>query len=221
MKNVFLFLVLILPFSLVAQEPVKKNSINFSTGIAMGSGLSKYYINDNNYIDVGLGAPTRADYPKDIAAALNYRFGVDYQRVLWRGLSFKAGLRMASWNLTTTSYSDEQGIVNNLFLEIPLAIQYRLGEKKWQPYFELGLNPMIRLAHNNYSTSATFAVHTGVGVSYQVSQRISLYAQLSGRFQPVESINFIAHETGTFPYQAGTYVYPFEVGLDLGLAFAF
>jgi hypothetical protein len=221
MKILVLFIVLILPFSLIAQEPVKKNSINISTGIAIGSSTSKYYINDNHYIDVGLGAPTRADYPKDIAAAINYRFGVDYQRGLWRGLSLKAGLRIASWNLTITNYANEKNILNNLFVEIPLAIQYRLGQKKWQPYFELGLNPMIRVAYNDYSTSATFAIHTGVGISYQISERVSLYGQLSGRFQPVESINFRAHDSGLFAFESGIYVSPFDLGLDVGIAFAF
>lgn len=222
MKNLALIIALILPFSLLAQEPpIKKNSINISTGITRGSSISKYYIKGGHHIDIALGPPTRADYPKDIAAAVNYRFGVDYQRVLGRGFSFKAGLSMASWNLTTTSYSDEKGILNNLFLEIPLAILCRLGQKKWQPYFELGLNPMFRLAYNEYSTYATFAIQTGIGLSYQLSQKISLYSQISGRFQPVESIYYVSHESSNLNDQAGRYLYPFEVGLDVGIAFAF
>jgi hypothetical protein len=221
MKKLLLLIIIILPFSLIAQELIKKNSINFSTGIAIGSSTSKYYAGDNNYIDLAIGAPTKSDYPKDITPALNYRLGVDYQRVLGRGISLKAGLRIASWNLTTTSYSDKKSILNNLFLEIPLAVQYRLGQKKWQPYFELGINPMILVAYNDYSTSATFAIQTGVGLSYQVSDKISLYSQLSGRFQPVESINFVSHEGGFYSNPTGRYVYPFEIGLEIGLAFAF
>ena len=221
MKNLFLIIVLILPFSLLAQEDIKKNSINISTGIAIGSSTSKYYVGDNNYIDLAIGAPTRGDYPKEVAAALNYRFGLDYQRNLGRGFSLKGGLRIASWNLTTSSYSDEKSILNNLFVEIPLAVQYRLGQKKWQPYFELGINPMIRVAYNDYSSSATFAIQTGVGLSYQIAQKISLYGQLSGRFQPVDSINFVSHEGSFFTSPSGRYVYPFELGLELGIAFAF
>jgi hypothetical protein len=221
MKYLPLIIVLILPFSLLAQEVFKKNSINLSTGIAVGSSTSKYYVGDNHYIDLAIGAPTRGDYPKEVAAALNYRFGIDYQHTLGRGFFLKGGLRVASWNLTTTSYSNEKSILNNLFLEIPLAVQYRLGQKKWQPYFELGINPMIRVAYNNYSTSATFAIQTGFGLSYQLSQKISLYGQLSGRFQPVESINFVSHEGSFYTKPSGRYVYPFEVGLEVGIAFAF
>lgn len=219
MKQFALVLLLLLPLFSSAQD--KQNSINFSTGIAIGASTSKYYVGDNNYIDLAIGAPTRSDYPKDISPALNYRFGFDYQRILGRSFSLKAGLRIASWNLTTTSYSDKKYIFNNLFLEIPLAVQYRFGQKKWQPYLELGINPMIRVAHNDYSTSATFAIQTGVGLSYQVSDKVSLYSQLSGRFQPIESINFVSHEGGFFTNSTGRYVYPFEIGLEIGLAFAF
>lgn len=221
MKHLFLSIVLILPFSLIAQEVIHKNSINFSTGIAFGTSSSKYYGGDNHYIDLAIGAPNRGDYPKEVSAAANYRFGVDYQRILGRGFSLKGGLRLASWNLTLTSYSDTKSISNNLFLEIPLAVQYRLGQKKWRPYFEIGINPMIRVAYNNYSTSATFAIQTGIGLSYQVSEKISLYSQLSGRFQPIESINFVSHNGGFYFGPSGRFVYPFEIGLEIGLAFAF
>jgi len=220
MKKLFLIIALIFPFSLIAQEVIKKNSINFSTGIAIGSSTSKYYVDDNYYIDLAAGIP-RPDYPKKITAAANYRLGIDYQRILGRNFSLKGGLRIASWNLTTTSSSGEKSIVQNFFLEMPLAVQYHLGQKKWQPYFELGINPMIRVAHNNNFTTATFAIQTGLGLSYQVSQKISLYSQLSGRFHPIESINFTLHQSGFSTHSSGSSVYPFEVGLEIGLAFAF
>lgn len=222
MKNIFLIILLIFPFSLLAQEPIKKNSINVSTGIAIGSGISQYYIGDDRYANFTLGHPNRSDFPKYITAGLNGRFGVDYQRILGRGFSLKIGLRVASWNLTTTSYSNEVSGLNNLYLEIPLAIQYSFGQKKWRPYFELGINPMISMGYiNDYSSSGTYAIQMGIGISYQFGQKHTFYTQLSGRFQPVESIHYVSHETTSFVYQAGRYIYPYEIGLEIGLAFAF
>jgi len=217
MKNLFLIIILMMHFSIIAQESIKKNSVNLSTGIALGSSTSKFYGLESNWRN----PPSKEDYPKDIAPALNYRFGLDYQRIIGRGFSLKAGVRMTSWNLTITNYSDEMSILNSLFLEIPLAVQYRFGQKKCQPYLELGLNPMFLLVHNNYSSSASFAIHMGLGLSYQVSSLISLYGQFSGRFQPVESISYSEHEIGLYSVFTGRHVYPFEIGLEIGLAFAF
>lgn len=221
MRNLLLVLFLTIPFIILAQTSIPKNSFNISTGIAVGSGLSKYYIGDDRYLNLTLGSPTRSDYPKDITIGLNARFGVDYQRILGYGFSLKLGLRIASWNLTTIAYSNEKSGLNNLFLEIPLAIQYTFGQKKWRPYFELGFNPMILMAHNDYSTSATYAIQTSIGISHQFSPKTTFYTQLSGRFQPVESINFVSHEATSFTYQAGRFIFPYEIGLEVGLAFAF
>ena len=218
MRSLFLIIVLVLPFSLTAQTPLKKNSINISTGIAIGSSTSNYYGENTS---INLGAATREDYPTDIAAALNYRFGIDYQRATGRGFSLKAGLRIASWNLTTTSQTNEKSILNNLFLEIPLAVQYTFGQNKWRPYIDLGLNPMFRIGHNNYSTSATIAIHTAIGISYQIAKNISLYGQLAGRFQTIGSIDYVSHDAGFYTKRTGRYLSPYEIGLEVGLAFAF
>lgn len=218
MKQLLLLIALILPSFLLAQQEVntsKKNSINISSGVAFGYRLEGTDFKPLKERPFFIGLPMIDMTP---ILAINYRFGIDYQRTIIQNLSVKIGGRITNWNL---SYAPDRitNKENNFafwFIEIPLTLNYKFGHKKLQPYIELGSSPIIQLfkesGYNSSNTSISIAVHTSVGLSYQLSEAFSFFGQISGRFQ-TESI--------TTWGEYDQLLFPFEIGLELGAAFHF
>ncbi|BDS11212.1 hypothetical protein [Aureispira anguillae] len=220
MKKAFLIIILLIPFILSAQELKKKNSINAVTGIAIGSGVGQYYRGESE-LSMNLGPSSNSNYPKTISFAPNYRFGLDYQRALIPRLFAKAGIRFSNWNLKTINDTNESAMLETWNVEIPLAFQYHLGQKKWSPYIEGGINAIIGLAYHDNMTSLSLAAHIGLGLSYQASDRISVYGQLSSRAHFIPKMRYIEHEQTTHIAESGLMIFPYEIGMELGAAFHF
>lgn len=221
MKKKLLIFFLIIPYLISAQsQSTKKNAINVVTGIGVGSGVSEFYGQrlTNPFVNQG---QFNKEYPKTIAFAVNYRFGVDYQRFLIKRLSLKAGLRIASWNLRSTDYFGETSLLQNVYLEIPLGVQYSFNDKKIRPYIAGGLSALFNLIYNDNSHDFSWAASAGIGLSYQVFNNIRIYAELSGRAHIMPSVRYVAHDQSLYAFETGRAVFPYEIGLEIGGTYSF
>ena len=214
MKQPFFILVILLfPVTFFAQDNLeRKNSLNVVAGAPFGYRTTEILYNQtDDILYVVLHEPK---------VTVNYCFGIDYQRKIIKGLSCKVGARLAGWRISNgNTYHTES---TYLFFEIPLAFQYKWSKKKIQPYVELGANPMVYLHHigehfigKRFSKLAdapifSLAIHAGIGFSYQISQKVSFFSQISSRFQT---------EKLTAYGIANLFLY--EVGLELGVSFHF
>lgn len=201
-----LFIALFLPSFLWAQEKdQKKNSIQIIKGIGIG-----YHFCVNS--------PECAYRVESSKPGVNYRFGIDYQRQIIGGLSVKLGSRLSMWNVNDVSVMTScwggwnYQIVDELrhfYIEMPFALQYKFGKGKLQFYVEAGSNPMFRIVKSDYQGDLfqfSVAVQVGAGLSYQLSDNCSIFGQLSSRVQTNE-LDFFGDL--------------YEVGLELGVGFAF
>lgn len=201
-----LFIALFLPSFLWAQEKdQKKNSIQIIKGIGIG-----YHFCVN--------LPECAYSIESSKPGMNYRFGIDYQRQIIGGLSMKLGSRLSMWSINNVSMTPgcwvgwNYPIVDELrhfYVEIPFALQYKFGKGKLQFYVEAGSNPMFRILESDYQGDLfqfSVAVQVGAGLSYQLSDNCSIFGQLSSRVQTNE---------------LDSYGHLYEVGLELGVGFAF
>lgn len=221
-----LVIVLLLPSFLWAQENVrKKNSIQ----IIKGTGVGHHILETSQQVD-----PTVSmNWIESSKPGLNYRFGLDYQRQIIGGLSMKIGSRFSMWSINDISintncyfnccwwgcnYYMEAQKLEQYYIEMPIALQYKFGKNKLQFYIEVGANPMFNIMRDDSETDQdrfSVAVHVGAGLSYQFSNNWSLFGQLSSRIQTKELfIQNIRH--GSLNYG-----YLYEVGLELGVECAF
>jgi hypothetical protein len=228
-----LFIALLLPSFLWAQENnKKKNSIQIIKGIGIG-----HQILENS---PWISSETCMDWTESSKAGLNYRFGIDYQRQIIGGLSVKIGGRFSMWSLndvtTVTNcyicctggcgFGLEEEKLRQYYVEMPLALQYKFGKKKLQFYVEIGVNPMLDITNNDYSTDNDdsrnkdpfyVALQVGTGLSYQLSNNCSLFGQVSSRVQTkkLEVLN------SNYGYWNTSYGHLYEIGLELGVGFSF
>lgn len=218
MKHILL-LALFLPSFLWAQKSVeKKNSIQIVNGMGVG-----HYILDASSETNPLICYERIESSNP---GFNYRFGIDYQRQITGGLFMKIGSRFSSWgntfNTTTDcyimcyvgdcSYTRIQKL-EQYYIELPFALQYKFGQNKLQFYVEVGTNPMFQMMKHATlinENSLSIAVQAGAGLSYQITDYCSIFGQLSSRFQ-----------TKSEYLIEGNHGYLYDIGLDLGLGFFF
>lgn len=222
-----LFIALLLPSFLWAQEDIKKkNSIQIIKGIGIG-----HQILDNSS---WMTSETCLDWVESSQAGLNYRFGIDYQRQIVGGLSVKVGGRFSMWSLSDVSTVTNCYIccigdcgfglvgkkLRQYYVEIPLALQYKFGKEKLQFYVEIGANPMLDITNKDYSINKEpfyVAIQVGTGLSYQLTNKCSLFGQLSGRIQTKE----LQTVNSNYGYWNTSYGYLYEIGLELGVGYSF
>lgn len=206
-----LFVALLLPSYLWAQEKSqKKNSIQIIKGIGIGYHFSETPIEP----DLG-SCLNKIESSKP---GVNYRFGIDYQRQIIGGLSVKLGSRFSMWSVNDVSMTTSCWIgwghpeieqLRHYYIEVPFALQYKFGKGRLQFYVEAGSNPMFRVLKRYHQTDVfkfSVAVQVGAGLSYQLSNNCSIFGQLSSRVQTNKE---------------ATYGHLYEVGLELGVGFAF
>jgi len=217
MKNLLLLLIVIMPCYLTAQlSTSKKNGVHIIGGMSVGGGINSH----QGFDETQMSFPDHIDqYLKSQGPALNYRFGIGYQRMVLPNLSLKTGVLFSSWNLRFQDLDKQELLLQNWYVEIPLLAQYSLGQNKFRPYVEGGVNLMMRVVYSDYSTPMSIAAQLGIGVSHELSETISLYAQLSGRAHVIESINY--HRENINGLWTAVYTYPYEVGLDIGASYSF
>lgn len=222
-----LFIALLLPSFLWAQENnKKKNSIQIIKGIGIG-----HQVLDNSY---KIASETCTDWTKSSKAGLNYRFGIDYQRQIIGGLSVKIGGRFSMWSLNDVTTVTNCYIccigdcgfglfeedLRQYYVEMPFALQYKFGKKKLQFYVEIGVNPMLDISNTDYSMNKEpfyVALQVGTGLSYQLSNRCSLFGQVSSRVQ-TKKLEVMGSYSG---YWNTSYGYLYEIGLELGVGYSF
>jgi len=208
MKQLIFVLFLLLPLFSVGQD--KKNAINILSGIGFShqiTGEEYHRLKNRN---------TQEFIPKvdrTLLLSINYRFGINYQRKIIKGFHAKIGIILANWSEKHTHNHTLIHQKNFYYIETPLSLQYKLGNKALQPYIEIGASPMFDLQNNPplYQTSLPpfaihFALHSSVGLSYQISTRFSFFTQISGRFKITPTEYDIT---------------PYQVGLELGGSFCF
>ena len=208
MKQFAFVLFLLLPLLSWAQD--KNNAINIIGGIGFSNQITgeKYHRLKNRLTKEFIPLIDRT-----LLVHINYRFGIDYQRKIIKGFHAKIGARFSTWG---ESYTHNQTLIHHedvYYIEIPLSLQYKFGNKALQPYVEIGGSPMFYLHRNAPASSYPLepikihlALHSNVGLSYQISDHFSIFGQISGRVRVTSNEYDIT---------------PFEIGLELGLAFAF
>lgn len=208
MRQFTLVLFLLLPLLSWAQD--KKNSLNILGGISFS-----HQITGEEYHR--LRTRTTQQFinkvDRDVFVNVNYRFGLDYQRRIIKGLHAKIGARFSNWGET---YTHNHTLIHHediYYFELPFSLQYKFGNKALQPYLEIGGSPMFFLGHKSApydaptpSIEVQFALVSTAGLSYQLSPRFSVFGQISGRFKITSN-----------EYD----IYPYEIGLELGGAFHF
>jgi hypothetical protein len=208
MKQLAFALLFLLPLLSWAQD--KKNSINILGGISIANQITgeEYHRLKNR--------TTQEFIPKvdrTLLLSANYRFGIDYQRKIIKGFHAKIGARFANWS---EKYTHNHTLIHQIdvhYIETPISLHYKFGNKALQPYLEVGGSPMFYLQSNapvySYSPEPIkihLALHSSVGLSYQISDHFSIFGQISGR------VRVTSNEYDITPY---------EVGLELGGSFHF
>jgi hypothetical protein len=208
MKQFTLILFLLLPLLSGAQD--KKNAINIIGGFGFANQITgeEYRLLKNRNTQQFIPRVDRTLLP-----SANYRFGIDYQRQIIKGFHAKVGARFANWGETYTHNHIKISRIDVYYFETPISLQYKFGNKVLQPYLEIGASPMffIRSTAPVYTYSLEpvkihLALHFSVGLSYQISDRFSIFGQTYSRFRVTSNEYDIT---------------PFEIGIELGLAFAF
>lgn len=208
MKQFAIILFLLFPLLSWAQD--KKNALNIISQISFANQITgKEYDRLKN-------RNTREFIPevdRTLLINTNYRFGIDYQRQIIKGLHAKVGVRFANWGEKYTFNQTKIHQIDVFFIETPISLQYKFGNKALQPYLEVGGSPMFFIQSNEpvyaYSLEPIqihLALHTSVGLSYQLCDRFSIFGQVSGR------VRVTSNEYSITPY---------EIGLEVGGSFYF
>lgn len=208
MKQFTFTLFLLLPILSWAQD--KKNAINLVGGVSIANQITgeEYHRLKNRNTQEFIPKVDRT-----LLLSANYRFGIDYQRKIIEGFHAKIGVRFANWS---EKYTHNHVLIHHIdvhYIETPISLQYKFGNKALQAYLEVGGSPMFFLQSNapvySYSPEPIkihLALHTSVGLSYQICPRFSVFGQISGRARVTSNEYDIT---------------PFEVGLELGASVHF
>lgn len=195
MKTKLILLFLCLPFLGIGQ-------FSSSLDVIIGSEYSYRHLLTTSSEDSGVQFTIDR---KDLESPkYNWRFGVNYNKKLSQKFYLKTGLRLARGGYvlnqfyalqygtqhdgqggfdpnapTLEEFNDLNISYNYLFVEIPIVGRYQLSEKKWSPFIEFGVSPMISLEKSNLRTYNKFhlASNLSVGVNYTPFEKVQFFAQ--------------------------------------------
>lgn len=165
---------------------------------------------------------------------IGWRFGVNFNRTLFKPLHLKLGFRVANGGFKGPEMLVAQGVEKILykrfdfyFFEMPLAIRFEFGDAKFSPFFEGGIayNLMYGSKITEVRTTATTTTSMELRFSslknlnhHQISGYISaginchLFHFGSIFFQPIYRYHFTPfQETGNYNFHLANF--GFELGL--------
>lgn len=214
------------------------SSIDFMVGIEYAYRHLKTSSTDN----IIVGILENRDLKE--SGKFNWRMGVNYNRKLISKLFLKTGLRLASigykgekrtgirwpsennggiWVLDPSLPHEIQVVDNYWFLEIPVAARIEFSEKKWNPFFELGLAPSVYLTTKtktitDIDTSINFlknnhpgfnkvqlAGFVSMGLNYTLNEKLQLFGQPIIRYHLTKLVNA--------PIKENLFNYGMEIGI--------
>ena len=239
MKTTHIFLLLVFtPF-------ISFGQINQSIDII--GGLDYSYRNLTSSSDESLTSQLIESLSEDESGILSWRFGANYNKKITNKLFLKTGLRLASvgykglnntdlrWgsqhdgmggfdpSLPSNEPSEVQFTYNFWFIDIPIAVRYEVNQKKFSPFFELGVSPSIYITtrtrqETNLDTSTSSFDETrtsfnrlnlvgfaSVGFNYNLCEKLQIFAQPIFRY----------HLTSSREGDYGEHL--FTAGLELGV----
>jgi hypothetical protein len=208
MKQFTLVLFLLLPLLSWAQD--KKNAISILGGISFSNQITgeEYHRLKNRISQESIPIIDRT-----LLVNVNYHFGIDYQRRIIKGFHAKIGARFSTWSESYTYNQTLSHHIDVYYIETPISLQYKFGNKALQPYVEVGGSPMFYLQSNApvypYSPEPIkvhLALYASVGLSYQISDHFSIFGQIGARARVTSN-----------QYD----IIPYEIGLELGGSFHF
>ncbi|MEM9822024.1 MAG: hypothetical protein AAF985_13165 [Bacteroidota bacterium] len=206
-NHLFLYF-LLLPLCSFAQS---KSTLDFIAGTSY-TAVYKF--------DSYLAASGSLDYP----GRFNFRLGVNYNRRLNRQLWLKTGVRLVREGFKSSLITDLRWGSENeggqwvpdpalpreiqfyydfVFIEVPLALRYEIGQKKFTPFIEAGVSPYIFTTYIqttktnldkevDFDRSAAMAKNFvlvgqfSLGLNYRLSERWTLFGQSIARYHLTE-----------------------------------
>jgi len=178
-------------------------------------------------------------------AKVNWRAGFNYNQQLTTKTFLKSGVRLASvgyrdqkltglmwgsehdgtggWTPDPSLPHEIQLSFNYLFVEIPIAFRYELGDKKVSPFVEAGIAPMVYMTTNtkrvtDIDVNNSFTRNTqddfnklhlagtmSLGINYKLNDKLQIFGQAVGRY----------HFTKLYDAPIAEHLYNY--GLEFGL----
>ncbi len=190
MKNVILLL-LIFPFFVKAQSPKSKLiAIDF---VFSPDG----YIKTNPLV----GGPS-------IGQKSAYRFGINVVKDFNPNspFSFRTGIRYCVYNqLVTGGYTDfitnktvrDTSVFSLQYFQIPLALRYSIGKKKWRGYGEFVTDLNFKSNFSNLPNNINIGF--SIGLEYSIKPTFALFAQPTMHTTTIENYYYnaiLSLETG-------------------------